>query len=94
VLLIASGQIDIMSRAWLQISIVLYLIALIYGLTVQRSALQRLIQLTSTPPPPGTPPGPPPPELVATATKVRRGGMFMGVLIVTIVFLMVVKPTF
>jgi len=94
VLLIASGQIDIMSRVWLQISIVLYLIALIYGLTVQRTALMRLIELTSTPPPPGTPPGPPPPELLATARKIRRGGMFMGILIVVIVFLMVVKPTF
>ena len=94
VLLIVSGQLDIMSRVWLQISIVLYLIALTYGLTVQRNALKRLIELTSTPPPPGTPPGPPPPELIATARKVRRGGTFMGILIVTIVFLMVVKPTF
>jgi len=94
VLLIASGQIDIMSRVWLQISIVLYLIALIYGLTIQRTALMRLIELSSTPPPPGTPPGPPPPELLATARKIRRGGMFMGILIVVIVFLMVVKPTF
>jgi hypothetical protein len=31
---------------------------------------------------------------MTVAQRVRRGGMFMGVLIVTIVFLMVVKPTF
>ena len=42
--------------------IVLYLVALVYGLTVQRTSLHRLIELTSTPPPPGTPPGPPPPS--------------------------------
>jgi uncharacterized membrane protein len=93
-LLIASGKIDATSKPWLLVGIVLYLIALTYGLTVQRNALHHLIELTSTPPPPGTPPGPPPPELLATVKKVQRGGMFLGILIVTIVFLMVVKPTF
>jgi hypothetical protein len=32
--------------------------------------------------------------LPATVKKIQRGGMFMGTLIVIIVFLMVVKPTF
>ena len=91
-LLIASGKIDVTSKPWLLVGIVLYLIALTYGLTVQRNALHHLIELTSTPPPPGTPPGPPPPEVLATVKKVQRGGMFLGILIVTIVFLMVVKP--
>ena len=94
VLLIASGKLDVMSRTWLLIGIVLYAITITYGLTVQRNALHHLIELTSTPPPPGTPPGPPPPELLATVKKVQRGGMFLGIMIVTIVFLMVVKPTF
>ena len=93
-LLIWAGDIKLMDRTWLLIAIVLYLIALIYGLTVQRSALHRVIELSSTPPPPGTPPGPPPPELMAAVAKVRRGGMLLGTLIVVIVFLMVVKPTF
>ena len=91
-LLIASGKIDVTSKPWLLVGIVLYLIALTYGLTVQRNALHHLIELTSTPPPPGTPPGPPPPEVLATVKKVQRGGMLLGILIVTIVFLMVVKP--
>jgi uncharacterized membrane protein len=93
-LLIASGKIDMTSRVWLQISIVLYLIAVVYGLTIQRNALHHLIEMTSTPPPAGTPPGPPPPELLATVKRVQRGGMLLGILIVVIVFLMVVKPTF
>ena len=88
-----SGR-DLFASVWLLIAIVLYLIALIYGLTVQRSALHRVIDLSSTPPPPGTPPGPPPPELMGAVAKVRRGGMLLGTLIVVIVFLMVVKPTF
>ena len=62
----------------LLIAIVLYLITVGYGLTIQRTSLHRLIELTSPPPPPGTPPGPPPPELVAVAQRVRRGGMLLG----------------
>jgi hypothetical protein len=44
------------------------------------------------PPIGGPPAGGPPPELIATAMKARRGGSFLGVMIVIIVFLMVVKP--
>ncbi len=94
VLLIVSGKLDVMSRAWLGIAIVLYLILVTYGLTIQRMALHHLIEMTSTPPPAGTPPGPPPPEIAAQVKKVQRGGMFLGLMIVIIVFLMVVKPTF
>jgi uncharacterized membrane protein len=93
-LIIWAASYPVMDSPWLLIAIVLYLITVGYGLTVQRTSLHRLIELTSTPPPPGTPPGPPPPELVAVAQRVRRGGMFLGTMIVIIVFLMVVKPTF
>ena len=93
-LLIASGKIDVTSKPWLMIGIVLYLIALTYGLTMQRTTLHHVIDMTSTPPLPGTPPGPPPPALMAEVKKVQRGGMLLGTLIVIIVFLMVVKPTF
>lgn len=92
--LIVAGEIDLMASQWLTISIVLYAIALTYALTVQRNALNRMIELNSTPPPAGTPPGPPPPELVAAGAKIARGGMFLGILVAVIVFLMVVKPSF
>jgi hypothetical protein len=94
VLLLIALQIQPQKVPWLVAGIILYLIALTYGLTVQRNALHHLIELTSTPPPPGTPPGPPPPEVLATVKKIQRGGAFLGLLIVIIVFLMVVKPTF
>ena len=90
-LLILSGKIDILSRVWLEIGIVLYAIALTYSLTVQRNALHHVIELTSTPPAPGSPPSP---EIPATVKKIQRGGMFLGLMIVVIVFLMAVKPTF
>lgn len=74
---------------WLALAILLYIIAFSFSLTVQRNALHRLIELTGTPPAPGTPP---PPEIPATVRRILRGGIFTGVLIVAIVFLMVVKP--
>jgi uncharacterized membrane protein len=94
VLLIWAAGINVMSSTWLVIAIVLYLIALGYAFTVQRNAVHHLIELTSTPPPAGAPPGPPPPEVAATVKRIQRGGMLLGLLIVAIVFLMVVKPTF
>jgi uncharacterized membrane protein len=91
VLLILATDYDFVAAKWLGFGIVLYAIALIYALTIQRNALHHFIELTSTPPPPGSGPSP---ELLATVKKIQRGGMFLGLLIVVIVFLMVVKPTF
>lgn len=92
ILIILVLKIQPQNQPWLVAGIILYLIAIGYALTVQRNALHHLIELSSTPPPPGTPPGPPPPEVLATVKKIQRGGMFLGTLIVVIVFLMVVKP--
>ena len=44
------------------------------------------------PPPSGPPAGGPPPGLMDAVAKVQRGGMLLGILIVSIIFLMVVKP--
>ena len=89
VLLIWATSYALVAATWLGIAIVLYAIALTYSLTVQRSALRRLIELSSTPPAPGAPPNP---EIPALVKKIQRGGMILGILIVVIVFLMVVKP--
>ena len=75
---------------WLALGIVLYLIAYGYGFFVQRKNVERVIEMTSAPPPPGA--TGPPPELMAQIRRVQLGGMGMGILILTIVFLMVVKP--
>lgn len=93
VALIVVGNITIMDRAWLMISIVLYVIAIVYALTVQRNALQHVVELTSGPPQADAPAGPPP-GFMETVKKIQRGGMFLGLLVAIIVFLMVVKPTF
>lgn len=90
--LIAIGGITIMDKAWLMLSIILYLIALVFALTVQRAALHRAIELSSAPPPAGAPPGPPP-GMAETLRKIQMGGIFLAVVVAVIVFLMVVKPT-
>jgi len=91
VLLIPAANVDVKAAPWLAIGVILYIITLTYALTVQRNALLRLIHLTSSPPTPGSPPSP---GIPATVKKIQRGGMFLGLLIVIIVFMMVVKPTF
>jgi uncharacterized membrane protein len=89
VLLIWAASFNVMGTGWLAAGIVLYLITLIYALTVQRNAVHHLIELTSTPPAPGSPPNP---EIPATVKRIQRGGIFLALMIVVIVFLMVVKP--
>ena len=89
VLIILSVNYPVMTSTWLLIGIALYIVALAYGLTLQRTAIHRLVELTSTPPPPGSPPNP---EILATVKQIQRGGILLTILIVTIVFLMVVKP--
>jgi uncharacterized membrane protein len=105
VLLIIAAGIKPEKQPWLVAGIILYLITLTYALTIQRNAVGRLVSLTSRAPgggpsapgapadgpAAGPPPGPPPgvPETVRT---IQRGGIFMGIMIVIIVFLMVAKP--
>jgi hypothetical protein len=100
------ANIDLTKALWLDVAIVLYVIAIGYALFVQIPLSHRLVELTSGGPPAsgapaGGPPGSdpaggapkgPPPGLIEAATKARRGGMFLGISIAIIVFLMVVKP--
>ena len=74
---------------WLPVAIVFYVIAVVFSITVQAPAGQKLVQLTSTPPAPGTAPNP---ELPATAGRLRQGGMVLSGLVLIIAFLMVTKP--
>ena len=92
--LILVRGIDLSSRAnwWLGLAIVLYVIAIGYALFVNAPLVARMVEATSAPPPPGA--AGPPPELRAMGARIGRNGMFMGLLIIVIVFLMVVKPQF
>jgi uncharacterized membrane protein len=92
VALILLTGINLLATPWLLIGIVLYLIVLGYNVFIGTPTVKKVIQMTSNPPPPGA--SGPPPELRAAITKVQRGGMFSGLMIVLIVILMVVKPAF
>ena len=94
VALIVLGNIDLLARYWLLTAIVLYLFAISYAILVQGPTVAKVIELTRGGPaaegPAGS--GGPPPELPALIRRVQRGGAMLTFLIVTIVFLMVVKP--
>jgi hypothetical protein len=95
-LIVAIG-LDITSAQWRYLipAIILYLIAIGYAIAIQAPNAKRMVELTgamSGPPPAGAPAGPPP-EIVATGKKLQQGGMILTVLIVSIIVLMVVKPT-
>lgn len=95
-LLVWSASIDLTAAHWLDVAIVLYLIALFFSIFVQTASVKRVIELTTMPaggPPPGAPAGPPP-GVAAAVQRVQRGGALLSVLVVAIVCLMVVRPTF
>jgi hypothetical protein len=87
-------SIDLTSRAywWLDIAIVIYVVLYAYSFFYQRKVVERVIELTSAPPPPDAPG--PPPELPGLVKKIQRGGMGLTIGLLTIIFLMVVKPQF
>ena len=93
--LIITGNVDLTKALWLDIAIVLYLIALGYAYFVQTPTVHAIIEMTKNPPPPPSQGGPrvePPVALLALVAKVQRGGMLLAGLITAIVFLMVIKP--
>ncbi|MEW5989885.1 MAG: DUF2269 family protein [Chloroflexota bacterium] len=96
--LIVTGNINPFEHGWLLLGITLYAVAIGFALLVQVPLVDRVIAITSGGPPPasaatgGPPAGGPPPELMAMIARVRRGGYLLITLIVSIVFLMVVKP--
>ena len=75
-------------RHWLELGILLYVVAVVVAMAVQAPAGRKLVELTSQPPAPGAGPSP---ELLSTVARVRQGGMILTGLVVVIVFLMVTK---
>jgi uncharacterized membrane protein len=88
-LVMSSGGVQRFSELWLTVAIVLYVVALLVVFLLQRPAISKVIALTSTPPGPGGPP----PEVPALLSRVRLYGIVLLILVVTIVALMVTKPT-
>jgi hypothetical protein len=92
--LIYFGGFDLFGSAWLVAAIVVYAAAMSFAIFVQTPTVGRLIELTSAP---LVPAGPgamagPPPEMPALVRRMQRGGMFLTVALLVIIFLMVVRP--
>ena len=87
--IIVTRTIDVLRVPWLMLAIGLYVIALGYAILVQTPTLRRVIELSSAVPGRAAPP-----ELLALVRRIQMGGLFLTLAIVSIVFLMVVKPTF
>ena len=87
---------DVLSRGWLLLAILLYVIALSIGLFGLRPITMKLVHLTAGPPPAppagSAAPSGPPPEVRALVRRAQMMGMINSVLIVSIVFLMVTNP--
>ncbi|HEY4228395.1 MAG TPA: DUF2269 family protein [Candidatus Limnocylindrales bacterium] len=95
-ILILNADLSSPAYRWLGVGIVLYIIAIAFAVLVQAPATAKMVELTKNrpagPPPDGAPAGPPP-EVAALGKKLQRGGILLSVLIVSIVFMMVVKPS-
>ncbi len=92
--LVLALELDLLATEsrWLLAGIALYAAALAMSYFVVLPNVRRLIEITSSPPPPGS--SGPPPELLARVAAGRRNGLIQLVLVIAIVALMVLKPTF
>jgi len=77
-------------QLWVGLSIILFLITLGFSYFVQLATIRKMVALTAQPPPAGA--AGPPPEFVALSSSAARGGIFMTVMLFTLLALMIVKP--
>lgn len=88
-LLVEAGAVEWSAR-WLSIAMVLYFVALGLVFLVQRPALNKLIELTSSPPGPDGPD----PQLPGLVRRMQLAGVALLVITIVILALMVYKPAF
>lgn len=94
-LIIASG-LNLTKSPWLGAGIILYVVAVSIAFFVLLPGTSKLVDATAGGPPPGGPPegapAGPPPHVAALIKKNQQFGMILTALLMTIIFLMVVKP--
>jgi hypothetical protein len=91
--LIWFAPVNLFKALWLDVAIVLYIIALAIAFMNQLPVTVKLIEATKNPPPPppaGSPaPTGPPPHIAAMVRRLQMGGMALTVLLLVIITLMV-----
>jgi hypothetical protein len=91
--LIFAGHFDLWKSEWLVISIVLYIAAFTFAVTMQFQNSKKMVDLLAAMPPGPPPPGAAPPaEIQALGKKLQFGGMYLTISVVVIVILMVWRP--
>jgi hypothetical protein len=93
ILMIFSADISLGDNPWLWIALILYVVMYLFSFFVQRRTALAMIgemEKMTGPPPEGA--SGPPPQLAALVKKAQLGGIFLTVILVTIVVLMVWKP--
>lgn len=94
--LILDADIPWLDIPWLWISIVIYVVAIVFSLLVQTPNTKKMVELTARladagEPPAGAPVGPPP-ELAALGKKLQFGGIALSVASLAVFYLMIVQP--
>jgi uncharacterized membrane protein len=93
---IGINVLDVKAFLWLDVAIVLYVIALAIVFRVAVPTTRALIEATNAPPPPPAPGSPPtsgpPPHIAALVKRLQQFGQITTVLLVLIIILMVTKP--
>ena len=91
--LIWLAPVDLTKALWLDLAIILYVIALAIVFLNQLPVTGQLIEATKNPPPPpppgSTPPSGPPPAIAQKIRRVQMGGMALTALLLAIIILMV-----
>lgn len=98
--LIWTSHRDIFRNTWLLVAIVLYVIALSVAIFVATPLNRQLVGATAGPPPTlpaeayqGSGKAGPPPHIAGLVKRSQRVGMILALLLVSILLLMVFKPT-
>lgn len=91
--LIYTAHIQLWKSEWLLISIGLYMVAFFFAILVQNPNTGKMLRAMRAMPP-GPPPegAAPPAEIVALGKRLQQGGMFLTLMIVTILVLMIWRP--
>jgi Predicted integral membrane protein (DUF2269) len=98
--LIYTADIDLWKSEWLIVSIILYIGAFFFAVTIQTSNSAKFVKLLQSMPappldpgvPPAAEPGGPPPEVAALGRKLQLGGMYLALSVIVILVLMIWRP--
>jgi len=91
--LIYTAHIDLWKSGWLVASIILFIAAFFFAVTVQLRNSTKMVDLLAQMPPGAPPPGAaPPPELEKLGKRLQFGGMYLTATVLVILLLMVWRP--